>query len=162
MDKGKGKPEKIFSGQIVRAGSSEFYKFQYAGCRMPACYNRDHYPPELCRNGVEYAWGYEGNACSTLALDILMIYAGLHASHTHLGEWFEVQDVPYYNLPTRREPAMPLKFVYDHYKQFATDIIANLPDNWKLTFEEIDRWVEQQTKGKNNERESKTTGTENT
>lgn len=74
-----------------------------------------------------HAWGYDGLGPQLLACNILAYYA------------------------TGGSDEIARKY----YKEFTTEVIANLPDKWELTEAEINQWLRnKQTKGKENERES--------
>lgn len=79
-------------------------------------------------NALEcHAWGYDGLGPQLLACSILAFYAAGGS---------EV-------------------IAMEYYKEFTTEVIANLPDNFELTGKEINRWLRnKQTKGKKNERKS--------
>lgn len=149
-----------FEGAVTIGNETSFYRVTYCGFPFPACMNLSYHSFSL---DVAYAWGYLGQAAHVLAMDILRVYAGYNASWTH-NRGRRLSGKNYldmlYDIPELRSPPLPMEFIDTHCQQFADDVIANLPDNWKLTFEEIDLWVEkqeQQTKGKENARETEST-----
>lgn len=146
-----------FSGMVYHGSYASHFTFKYCGYKMPACNNNYEIAAQidesLFSQCQEFAWGYEGTATTRLAMDMLTIYAGYDASWSH-NAGRVISDGTRYDLPKLRCPALPISFIKEHYKAFASEVVANLTDDWKLTFKQIDRWINKQTKGKTNERKS--------
>lgn len=131
---------RYFSGIATNGTTSTNYSVTYCGRRHPACNNNYEsayeIDPELAEHLKEYAWGYEGEATSMLAMDMLLVYGGYDSGWSH--HFHE-------SLPPRFPP-IPLGTLRKYHKAFASEVVANLPDNWKLTFKQIDRWIHKKEK----------------
>lgn len=87
------------------------------------------------------SWGFEGNGSDLMAA-WLIAEALYYEEHGHtMGESFE----HCYSHPEHYERVLPL--MNRHYKQFSTEVIANLPDEWEMDTEWVKQWI--------NEREAK-------
>lgn len=113
---------------------------------MPYTWGKMTYTQKVnCIEQKSFSWGYEGNGSELLAVSLLGIYGapywvGNIRSHLSGGG---PRRASLNSIVEQRA------FVKKHYKAFATEVIANLPDNWTMTMEDIDRWVkEQETKPK--------------
>lgn len=86
-----------------------------------------------------YTWGYEGHGSALLAITLLGFY-GARSLMGNIGSHFTEGPLPKRG-GTHEEQAA---FVKKHYQAFASEVIANLPDNWTMTMEDIDKWVKEQ------------------
>lgn len=89
-----------------------------------------------------YAWGYSGQAPIITAAVILGIYGNLHAR----GSGTNIPAASSHLIGAHSGPVLGINFVRKHYQQFAEEVVAKLPDNWTLTFKDIDEWIRRHTK----------------
>lgn len=98
-----------------------------------------------------YAWGYNGESPTLLSIAILSLYANIHRdddwrSDVHnsiLIKPLANTMAPFlsrHNIPLLGED-LDVEFIKKHYKAFMEEVIAKLPDNWELTYEEIKAWI---------------------
>lgn len=92
-------------------------------------------------NKLSYAWGYEGHGPALLAVVLLAFYGAQGHILPTLGHLHDAPD-------PKREGTYnsQVAFVKEHYQAFTSEVIANLPDNWTMTMEDIDKWVKEKEK----------------
>lgn len=79
------------------------------------------------------SWGYEGRGSDLLAAWLI----GCAFSSSHCLP--ESRFTPVYQLV--------IDMVKAHHKQFSTEVIANLPDEWEMDTEWVKQWVMDREKG---------------
>lgn len=147
----------MFSGSVTKAQGSSYYHLKFNGDMLPLCggalysdcgelsriesYNLGSYATPLL-----YGWGYDSKDSRILAITMLGMYAGA-------GGMAAVSHVPPYHPFPPKFPNIwaAREFVKKHYKAFTTEVIADLPDNWTMTMEDIDKWVKGKEKKKNDQ-----------
>lgn len=122
-----------FTGEIINGEGTEYFEYGFdAGADgQRSC---GGWSQELItgKKGHEFtgdtlAWGYDGNSSRLLAINILT---------TALDpDWL---CFPNYNDACRhKDRALILK----HYIAFTKEIVANLPDSWTMTSDEVLAWI---------------------
>lgn len=143
---------KQFSGSVVHGAGASHYQVRWDGSRVPLCHTPlfdacdvEFLPDNLASvtfeerqvsmNKKSYAWGYEGNGPALLAITLLGLYGArgwMSSTASHFAE----------PRPKRRGTLEEqAAFVKQHHKAFTSEVIANLPDNWTMTMDDIDKWV---------------------
>lgn len=87
------------------------------------------------------AWGYYGEGPKRTAALALLYY--LRGVDSPGDDGWSLDGMP----PTEEE----LNFIFRHLDKFTLEIIAKLPDDWTLTYEEIKVWLDKQPKENENQ-----------
>lgn len=147
----------MFSGSVTKAQGSSYYQLKFNGDMLPLCGGNLYYDcGELSKietynlgnymTPTLYGWGYDSKDSRILAITMLGMYAGAGgmATLSHISyrspSPAKFSNISISNILTARE------FVKKHYKAFTTEVIANLPDNWTMTMDDIDKWVKEKEK----------------
>lgn len=100
----------------------------------------EHDKPEHERKYDTLAWGYDGEGPELLAITMLAsaLYPQWESSWVAIGSYGSRHYSPW------KHPARDL--ILKHYRAFTEEIVANLPDSWTMTSDDVLAWLEKKEK----------------
>lgn len=129
-----------FTGRIVNGKEREYFYYDFdVNCKgvTKSCGGWSQElisgkPGHSSSEGDTLAWGYNGNSPRLLAVN--MLATALHP------EWLNYPN--YYDAFRHKDRALILK----RYRAFTREVVANLPDSWIMTSDEVLAWLKSKEK----------------
>lgn len=128
-----------FTGRIVNGKERDYFYYDFDVCCHGVKKSCGGWSQELISgepghgsDGDTLAWGYDGD--SPRLLSVNMLATTLHP------EWLLFPN--YFNAYCHKDRALILK----RYRAFAKEVVANLPDSWTMTSDEVLAWLKKKEK----------------